>query len=110
MICGKCGLDNASTELYCRRCGGKMKFSDVEATVDLKAKLETEHEDSTEAQTRQFLVLGICLFLFALTMKTLFAHWPVCYVVPGSAQSASYSRVQFLKIPAIKEEELPIPK
>jgi uncharacterized membrane protein YvbJ len=96
MRCQKCGFENESTQQYCRSCGSKVKYTYDEVHVDLKGKLKTMQADQTEEQTRQALVIAICLLVLAITLKILFSGPPVATAVPASSGSAAYAEIKFI--------------
>ena len=116
MQCQTCGYENATTEVYCRACGKKIKYVISKVKDSLIDTANNMAEEQTEEQMRNLLVSSIALFLVAVTLKVAFHSWPVFYTVPGSSQSrnAKYAKVEYVPDPRKELEKnvqvLDIPK
>lgn len=101
MQCQNCGHENATTEVYCRACGKKIKYVISKVKDSLIDTANDMAEEQTEEQMRNLLVSSIALFLVAVTFKVIFHSWPTFFMVPGSAQSrhAKYAKIEYVPDP-----------
>lgn len=97
--------------MYCRACGAPIYYTDSKVKKTLKEEIERQQADQLEEQTRQFLVLGIVLFLIAITWKIVFSNPdpPKCYILPPASDRASYAAVRYEHPLRVEKEVLPVP-
>ncbi len=112
MICPRCNYKNDATTMYCRACGAQIRYTDSKVKGTLKEEIEQQQADQWEEQTRQFLVLGIALFLIAVTWKIVFSNPdpPKCYILPPCSDRASYAAVKYEHPLVVEKEILTVPE
>ena len=111
MNCLQCQNPNPATVQFCQRCGARLNLTHDEIRDSLIEKASQERADKTAQNARQLLVLGIILFVGALTLFFAAGSPPEGALhLPSASENAGYGDFDYPYEPGMKKALVPFEK